>query len=115
MNHIYVISPQSAKSFRRVESDGYNSSFGQSTRRSFKYTPIIASKYKYLKDNYTYKYASLIYFREMLNENNETEIPEHDTEKFVPIAVECLAILFKLNDTIEVSANMTLYIISFNN
>lgn len=51
MNHIYVISPQSAKSFRRVESDGYNSSFGQSTRRSFKYTPIIASKYIYLKYN----------------------------------------------------------------
>lgn len=42
----------------------------------------------------------------MINENNETEITELDTEKFVPIAVECLAILIKLNDTIEVSANI---------
>lgn len=32
---------------------------------------------------------------------------ELDTEKFVPIAVECLAILIKLNDTIEVSTDMT--------
>jgi len=47
MNHIYVISPQSAKSFRRTGSDGYNSSFGQSTRRSYKYIPQIAS-HKYL-------------------------------------------------------------------
>ncbi|KAL5242221.1 hypothetical protein ACI65C_009631 [Semiaphis heraclei] len=38
---------------------------------------------------------------DILNENNETDINELDTEKFVPIAVECLAILFKLNDTIE--------------
>uniref|UniRef100_A0A2H8TI68 Exocyst complex component Sec8 n=1 Tax=Melanaphis sacchari TaxID=742174 RepID=A0A2H8TI68_9HEMI len=83
MNHIYVISPQSAKSFRRTGSDGYNSSFGQSTRRSYKYIPQIVTH----KDN--------------LNENNETDINELDTEKFVPIAVECLAILFKLNDTIE--------------
>jgi len=45
INHIYVISPQSAKSFRRVESDGHNSSFGQNTRRSFKYTPLITPKY----------------------------------------------------------------------
>lgn len=37
MNHIYVISPQSSKSFHRIGSDGYNSSFGQSTRRSSKY------------------------------------------------------------------------------
>jgi len=47
----------------------------------------------------------LIYYRDILNENNETDINELDTEKFVPIAVECLAILFKLNDTIEVSIN----------
>lgn len=45
MNHIYVISPQSARSFRRVGSDRYNSSFGQSTRRSFKYTPQNLPKY----------------------------------------------------------------------
>lgn len=45
----------------------------------------------------------LIDYRDILNENNETDINELDTEKFVPIAVECLAILFKLNDTIEVS------------
>ncbi|VVC27703.1 Hypothetical protein CINCED_3A008645 [Cinara cedri] len=82
INHIYVISSQSANSFRRIGSDGYNSSFGQSTRRSFKYTTQIAAK-------------------EVLNDNNETEITELDTEKFVPIAVECLAILIKLNDTIE--------------
>lgn len=44
----------------------------------------------------------MICYREMLNENNEIEIAELDTEKFVLIAVECLAILFKLNDTIEV-------------
>jgi len=47
----------------------------------------------------------LIDYRDILNENNETDINELDTEKFVPIAVECLAILFKLNDTIEVSIN----------
>lgn len=45
MNHIYVISPQFSKSFRRVEPDGHNSSFGQNTRRSFKYTPLITPKY----------------------------------------------------------------------
>lgn len=44
MNHIYVISPQSAKSFQRVGSGGNNSSFGQSTRRSFKNTLHIAPK-----------------------------------------------------------------------
>lgn len=48
----------------------------------------------------------IIYFREILSENNETEITELDTEKFVPIAVECLAILIKLNDTIEVSSRI---------
>lgn len=49
-------------------------------------------------------------FREILNENNDNEVTELDTEKFVPIAVECLAILIKLNDTIEVRANIALFI-----
>lgn len=48
-------------------------------------------------------FCFFIYYREISNENNETEITDLDTEKFVPIAVECLAILIKLNDTIEVS------------
>jgi len=55
----------------------------------------------------------LIYYRDILNENNETDINELDTEKFVPIAVECLAILFKLNDTIEVSIGFI--VLFFNN
>lgn len=38
----------------------------------------------------------------MLSDSNETEVTELDTEKFIPVAVECLAILIKLNDTIEV-------------
>lgn len=54
---------------------------------------------------YLFIYLFLIDYRDILNENNETDINELDTEKFVPIAVECLAILFKLNDTIEVSIN----------
>lgn len=49
-------------------------------------------------------------FREILNENNDIEVTELDTEKFVPIAVECLAILIKLNDTIEVRVTTILII-----
>lgn len=107
INHIYAISSHSANSFRRMGSDGYNSSFGQSMRRSFKYTPQIVAKYLYLIILSTFIRNYFFYCREVLNENNETEMTELDTEKFVPIAVECLAILIKLNDTIEVSTNMT--------
>ncbi|XP_050520815.1 exocyst complex component 4 isoform X2 [Daktulosphaira vitifoliae] len=83
MNHIYVISPEGSKPFRRIGSDGHNSSFGQYTRRSFKSTtPIIT--------------------RDNLNENNNNEVVEVlDTEKFIPIAVECFTIMLKINDVIE--------------
>lgn len=53
-------------------------------------------------------YAFYYFFRENVNENIESEISELDTEKFVPVAVECLAILMKLNDTIEVSVSIVL-------
>lgn len=52
-----------------------------------------------------------MYNREILSDNNETEVAEMDTEKFVPVAVECLATLIKLNDTIEVNTSILLFII----
>ncbi|XP_050440367.1 exocyst complex component 4 [Adelges cooleyi] len=83
INHIYVISPQAAKPFRRIGSDGHNSSFGQNTRRSFKYN------------------MATVTTKDILNETNDNEIVEFDTETFIPIAVECFALLLKLNDAIE--------------
>lgn len=57
---------------------------------------------------FSFKHINIIIFilcREIVNENNDIEITELDTEKFLPIVVECLAILIKLNDTIEVNTN----------
>lgn len=51
-----------------------------------------------------------MYNREIVSDNIETEVTELDTEKFIPIAVECLAILIKLNDTIEVRSSILLFL-----
>lgn len=45
----------------------------------------------------------IVFCRDNLNENNNNDVIEFDTEKFIPIAVECFTIMLKINDVIEVS------------